>query len=206
MASTTQTRGDRATTTPPAPFAFAEMAIRSATQMYALQMSTLRALSETQARAANAWGLPGAGAWFLNGSEEAVGRATLDTAEQVISTFRRTAESVTQLQDHVRELLTAQSGAANQQWQKLIERMGVQVAQSLESVRSLVEEQSKRVVEETEARVEAIAVAMQEEDAALRSGAREEAAAADEGTAKGATRGHLQEANGARPRASQRDH
>jgi len=107
----------------------------------------VRALSETQARAANAWGLPGAGAWFLNGSEEAVGRATLDTAEQVISTFRRTAESVTQLQDHVRELLTAQSGAANQQWQKLIERMGVQVAQSLESVRSLVEEQSKRVVE-----------------------------------------------------------
>jgi len=206
MASTTQTRSDRATTTSPAPFAFAEMAIRSAIQMYALQMNTLRALSETQARAASAWGIPGVGAWFLNGSEEAVGRATLDTAEQVVSTFRRTAESVTQLQDHVRELLAAQSGAANQQWQKLIERMGVQVAQSLESVRVLVEDQSKRVVEETEARVEAIAVAMQEEDAALRAAAGADATAGDDGTSKAAARGHVQEANGARQRHSQREH
>ncbi|HUP05833.1 MAG TPA: hypothetical protein VMU47_01700 [Caldimonas sp.] len=199
MASTTQTRDERATS--PAPFAFAEMAIRGATQMFALQMSTLRALSETQARAASAWGLPAVGAWFLNGSEEGVGRATLDTADQVISTFRRTAESVTELQDHVRELLTAQSGAANQQWQKLIERMGVQMAQSLEGVRALVEEQSKRVVQETEARVEAIAVAMQQDDA----GEGGEAAASDESASR-ASRAPVHHANGAKSRAAQREH
>jgi len=204
VTSNIQTRASRATTPQPAPFAFAEMALRSATQLYALQMSTLRAFSETQARAASAWGLPGVGDWFLNGSEEGVGRATLDTAEQVISTFRRTAESMTQLQGHVREFLMAQSGAANQQWQRLIERTGRQMAQSLESVRALVEEQSRRVLEETEARVEAIAVAMQEDDAALR-GAGAEATGSDEDGQKG-TRGHLQETNGARSRPSQRQH
>ena len=202
MASTTQTRDERATATSPAPFAFAEMAIRGATQMFALQMSTLRALADTQARAASAWGLPAVAPWFLNGSEEGVGRATLDTAEQVISTFRRTAESVTELQDHVRELLTAQSGAANQQWQKLIERMGVQMAQSLEGVRSLVEEQSKRVVQETEARVEAIAVAMQQDDGAESS----ESASTTEESGSRAPRAPLHHANGAKSRPSQREH
>jgi len=187
MASTTQTRTNGATTIRPAPFAFAELAIRGATQMYAWQMSTLRALSETQARAATAWGLPAVGDWFLNGSEEGVGRATLDTAEQVLSNFRRVADSVTELQDHVRELLTAQSGAANQQWQKLIGRSGQQMVQSLESVRALVEEQSRRVVEETEARVEAIAVAMQEDEAAS-AATRTPSAGADDEAGKAAKR------------------
>jgi len=204
MATHTQTRASRATTPQPAPFAFAEMAVRGATQMYALQLGALRAFSETQARAASAWGLPAIGAWFLNGSEQGVGQATIDTAEQVISTFRRMADSVTQLQGNVSELLTAQHGAANQQWQRLIERMGVQVAQSLDGVTALVEEQSRRVAEETEARVEAIAVAMQEE-AASADAARPEAAAGDDEAGKGA-RGHVQEANGARARPSQRQH
>lgn len=197
MASNVQTRPQTATAkNSPASFAFAEMAMRSATQMMALQMNTLRALAETQSRAAAAWGLPALGGWVFNGSEQSVGDVTLDTAEQIISTFRRTAESVTQLQDHMRELLAAQSGAANQQWQKLIERMGVQAAQSLDSVRAIVEEQSRRIAEETEARVEAIAVAMQEDvSTALGEGA----GAVDEA---GGTRLHGQETNGSKARAS----
>jgi len=199
MATTTRANRPVASNSPN-PFAFAEMAMRSATQVLALQMNTLRALSETQARAAAAWGLPSYADWFVNGSEQGVGQATIDTAEQFMSTFRRTAEAVTQLQDHVRELIATQSGAANQQWQKLIERLGVQAAQSLDSVRAIVEEQSRRVVEETEARVEAIAVAMQEEVPA----ASPEATGADE--AKGARAHPLQEANGARSRSASRQH
>ena len=181
----------------PSSFAFAEMAMRTATQMMAVQVNTFRALAETQARAAAAWGLPSAGDWLFNGSEQSVGQATLDTADQVISTFRRTAESVSQLQGHVRQLLAAQSGAANQQWQKLVERMGVQAAQSLDSVRAIVEEQSRRIVEETEARVEAIAVAMQEDVSA----SADAGVDADDDEVKG-TRPHGQEANGSRSRAS----
>src|SRR4029453_11642679 len=200
MASNLQTRSQRAApTNSPTTFAFADMAMRSATQMLALQMNTMRALSETQARAAAAWGVPSVGDWFFNGSEQSVGQAALDMAEQVISTFRRTAESVTQLQGHMRELMAAQSGAANQQWQKLIERMGVQAAQSLDSVRAIVEEQSRRIVEETEARVEAIAVAMQEDTP----GTLTQGAGSDDDQARSA---RAQEANGARSRAASRPH
>ena len=200
MATTLQTRSQRAgPATSPSPFAFAEMAMRSATQMLALQMNTLRALSETQARAAAAWGMPSVGDWMLNGSEQGVGQAAIDMAEQVISTFRRTAESVTQLQGHVRELLATQSGAANQQWQKLIERMGVQAAQSLDSVRAIVEEQSRRIVEETEARVEAIAVAMQE----AAPGELGQGMPGDDDVARGA---RANETNGTRSRAASRQH
>jgi hypothetical protein len=203
MASNTQTRASRATTSQPMPFAFAEMAMRSAAEMYALQMSTVRAFAETQARAASAWGLPNVSAWFLNGSEESVGQATLESAGQIMSTLRRTAESVAQLQSNVRELLTAQSGAANQELQKFVERMGLQVAESFDNVRTLVDEQSRRVMNETDARVEAIAVAMQQEEEPFRGGSQE--TAGEEAAATGA-RGHPREVNGARGKPSQRQH
>ena len=159
MALNTPTRTARTLATPPLSFSFAEMAIRGANQLYELQMNTMRALSESQAQTANVFGLPNWSEWFQNGSEESLRQTLREATEQVIETSRRTAEAVSQLQGQMRELMTAQSGAATQQWQKVVEQLGTQVAQSLEGVRSIAEEQSRRVVEETEARVEAIAAA-----------------------------------------------
>ena len=143
------------------------MAIRGASQMYGLQMSAIRAMSETHARTAAAFGFPDWTEWFRNGSEEGIREAVNGTAEQVLSTSRRTAEAVSRLGENVNELLRVQTGAATQQWQKVIEQFGTQAAESLERFREVTESQSQRLMQETEARVEAIATAMQEEGAAL---------------------------------------
>ena len=202
MTPSTSTRATKALTTPPLSFSFAEMALRGATQLYDLQMNTLRALSETQSQTSQAFGMPNWADWFQNGSEESLRQTMRDAAEQVIETSRRTAEAVSQLQDQMRELMTAQSGAATQQWQKVIQQLGTQMAQSLDGVRSIAEEQSRRVVQETEARVDAIATAMQEGAAAAQSSAQE--AAGDDERPKGG--GAMQHANNARPRAASRQH
>ena len=196
--TTTQTRAANALTQPPLSFSFAEMAIRGANQLYELQMNTLRAMSETQSQTTQAFGMPSWNEWFRNGSEESLRQAMRDAAEQVISTSRRTAEAVSQLQDQMRELMTAQSGAATQQWQKVIQQFGTQVAQSLEGVRTIAEQQSRRVVEETESRVEAIASAMQEGASAS-----EQEAASDDERAKG---GAMQHGNGSKQRSASRQH
>jgi len=204
MALNASSRAAKAPVNPPLSFAFAEMAIRGATQLYDLQMNTLRALSETHAQTATAFGIPNWAEWFRNGSEESLRQAVRDAAEQVLANSRRTAEAVSQLQGQFRELMTAQGGAATQQWQKVVEQLGTQMAQSLEGVRSIAEEQSRRVVEETEARVEAIAMAMQE-DASAASANGSEAGARDDDRSKGPGTA-MQHANGARPRAASRQH
>ena len=202
MTPNTPTRTAKAITTPPLSFSFAEMAIRGANQFYKLQMNTMRALSETNARTASAFGIPNWSEWFQNGSEESLRQAIRDASEQVIATSRRTAEAVSQLQGQMHELMTAQSGAVTQQWQKVIEQVGTQMAQSLEGVRSIAEEQSRRVVEETEARVEAIAAAMQEDAAAAQSS---ETGGRDEDRAKAGSSA-MQHANNGKPRAASRQH
>lgn len=195
-------RAVKGTANPPISFALAEMALRNAAQLYDLQMNALRAWSETQARATGSLGIPSWFDWFRNGSEEGLRQAMRDAADQVLETSRRTAEAVVQLQGQLRELMTAQGGAATQQWQKVIEQFGSQVTQSLEGVRQIAEEQSQRVVEETEARVEAIAMAMQEGTAGA--AAPEDAGRdADRARAGGAA---MQHANGSRSRAASRQH
>ena len=206
MALNTPTRTARTLTTPPLSFSFAEMAIRGANQLYELQMNTMRALSESQAQTANVFGLPNWSEWFQNGSEESLRQTLREATEQVIETSRRTAEAVSQLQGQMRELMTAQSGAATQQWQKVVEQLGTQVAQSLEGVRSIAEEQSRRVVEETEARVEAIAAAMQEDASAASQAVGQESGGRDEDRAKSGSGAAQQHANNGKPRAATRQH
>ena len=201
MASNTSSRAVKETA-PPIAFALAEMAVRNATQLYDLQMNTLRAWSDTQARTATALGLPSWSDWFQNGSEESLRQAARDAADQVLETSRHTAEALSQLQGQLRELLTAQSGATTQQWQKVIEQLGTQVTQSLESVRSIAQSQSQRVIEETEARVEAIAIAMQEDPAGPNAA---ESAGRDEDRARSGST-PMQHTNGTRSRAASRQH
>jgi hypothetical protein len=205
--NTSQTAGDSGTTAtrPPIPFAIAEMTVRSATQLYDLQMNTLRGLAETHARTATAFGIPSWTDWFQNGSEEALRQAVRDAAEQVLQTSRGTAEAIAQLQGQFRELINAQSGAASQQWQTFIGQLGGQMTQSLEAVRSMAEAQARRVGEETEARVEAIANAMQQGVAGTlaASGITDAAGADDEQRPKG---GQAPQINGARQRAASRPH
>src|SRR6476619_5047252 len=79
MAATTREQPGRGSNQPA--FALAEMAVRGATQMVGLQMSAIRALSETHARTAAAFGLPDWTGWLRNGSEESLRQAALSTTE-----------------------------------------------------------------------------------------------------------------------------
>jgi hypothetical protein len=168
MVSTTRERPGREPVQPA--FALTEMAVRGATQIYCLQMSALRALSETHARTAAAFGFPDWTEWLRNGSEESLRQAAISTTQQVMETSRRTGEAVNRLGANLRELLQAQTGAAAQQWQRVIEQFGAQTTESLERFREVAEGQSQRLMEETEARVEAIAAAMQDVGGAMQQG------------------------------------
>jgi len=176
------------------------MAVRGATQMVGLQMSAIRALSETHARTAAAFGLPDWTGWLRNGSEERLRQAALSTTEQVIETSRRTGEAITRLSGNFSELVSAQTGAAAQQWQRVIEQRGAQATDSLDRFREVTEVQSQRLIEETEARVEAIATAMQESGAALQ----QDMMGAEDDLTK--TRGATQHHNGAKGRSAGRQH
>jgi hypothetical protein len=201
MASTTREQPVKGPTQPA--IALAEMAVRSATQIYGLQMSAIRALTETHARTAAAFGLPDWTEWLRNGSEESLRQAAIGTAEQVIATARRTSEAITRLGGNVNELFKAQTGAATQQCQKVIEQFGAQTTESLERFREVTEDQSQRLVEETEARIEAIATAMQEEDAALQ-GTQQDLSGRDEDSTRSRAQSHQN--NGAKGRSASRQH
>jgi hypothetical protein len=198
MASTTREYPNRSSVQPA--LAFAEMAVRGATQLYGLQMTAIRALSETHARTAAAFGLPDWTDWLRNGTEESLRQAAVSTTEQVLETSRRTGEAITRLGGNFNELIRAQSGAAAQQWQKVIEQIGAQATESLERFREVTEGQSQRLMEETEARVEAIATAMQEGSAALQDGL---SLVEDENTK---ARGRSDHNNGAKGRSANRQH
>jgi hypothetical protein len=198
MAATTREQPGRGSIQPA--FALAEMAVRGATQMVGLQMSAIRALSETHARTAAAFGLPDWTGWLRNGSEESLRQAALSTTEQVLETSRRTGEAITRLGGNFSELVSAQTGAAAQQWQKVIEQLGAQATESLDRFREVTEVQSQRLLEETEARVEAIATAMQESGAALQ----QDMMGAEDDLTK--TRGAAQHHNGAKGRSASRQH
>jgi len=117
MVSTTREQVGRGPVQPA--FALTELAVRGATQLYGLQMSALRALSETHARTAAAFGFPDWTEWLRNGSEENLRLAAISTTQQVMETSRRTGEAVTRLGENLRELLQAQTGAGAQQWRKV---------------------------------------------------------------------------------------
>ena len=187
MASNTREQSPRDSIQPA--IALAEMAVRSASQMYDLQMSAIRALSETHVRTATAFGLPDWTAWFASGSEEGLRQAAIGTTEQVLSTSRRTSEAISRLGENLNELLRAQTGAATQQWQKVVEQFGAQATASLERFREITERQSERLMQETEARVEAIATVMQEEGAQHEMNGRE-----------------AQKTNGSKGRSASREH
>src|SRR5215213_7092948 len=105
MASTTREQPGKAPTQPA--IALAEMAVRGVTQIYGLQMSAIRALTETHARSAAAFGFPDWTEWLRNGSEESLRQAAVSTAEQVIATARRTNEAITRLGGNFNELFKA---------------------------------------------------------------------------------------------------
>jgi|KBSMisStaDraftv2_1062788.scaffolds.fasta_scaffold49831_3 hypothetical protein len=194
MVSTTREQVGRGPVQPA--FALTELAVRGATQLYGLQMSALRALSETHARTAAAFGFPDWTEWLRNGSEENLRLAAISTTQQVMETSRRTGEAVTRLGENLRELLQAQTGAGAQQWQKVIEQFGTQTTESLERFREVAEGQSQRLIQETEARVEAIAAAMQDVGGAIQQ---------DDGVGEDPTKRGIQ-SNGAKPRSATRQH
>jgi len=194
MVSTTREQVGRGPVQPA--FALTELAVRGATQLYGLQMSALRALSETHARTAAAFGFPDWTEWLRNGSEENLRLAAISTTQQVMETSRRTGEAVTRLGENLRELLQAQTGAGAQQWQKVIEQFGTQTTESLEWFREVAEGQSQRLIQETEARVEAIAAAMQDVGGAIQQ---------DDGVGEDPTKRGIQ-SNGAKPRSATRQH
>src|SRR5215218_7984623 len=105
MASTTREQANRGPVQPA--FALTELAVRGATQFYGLQMSALRALSETHARTAAAFGFPDWTEWLRNGSEESLRQAAVSTTEQVIATARRTSEAISRLGGNFNELFKA---------------------------------------------------------------------------------------------------
>lgn len=106
------------------------MALRSAGQLYDLNMSATRVLLQTQARAAAAFGLPDWSPLFES-ADERVRHVFSTGAEQVLNTARRTNEAVNELQRQVGRVIETQTTQAAESWQRGLEELGSQASEGL---------------------------------------------------------------------------
>jgi ElaB/YqjD/DUF883 family membrane-anchored ribosome-binding protein len=124
------------------------IALRSAGQLYDMNVSATRLLLQTQARAAAAFGLPDWSPLFDN-ADERVRHVFSTGAEQVLNTAQRTNEAVSELQRHVGRVIETQASQAAESWQRGLEELGNRANDSLsqlcETARKTAEEAQRNV-------------------------------------------------------------
>lgn len=132
------------------PAHFTAFALRSAGQIYDINLSVARTLLRTQARAAAAFGLPD---WspLLDGADERARQVFSTGTEQMLSTAQRANDAARELQQQMGRVFETQSARAAETWQRGLEELGQQTSdgfrQLCEAARETAE-QAQRSVDE----------------------------------------------------------
>jgi hypothetical protein len=132
------------------PVHFTALALRSAGQLYDINLSVTRTLLRTQARTAAAFGLPD---WspLLDSADDRARQLFSTGAEQILNTAQRANEAARELQRQMGRVLETQTARAAETWQRGLQELGTQTSQGLtqlcDAARETAEE-TQRAVEE----------------------------------------------------------
>ncbi|HEU4621354.1 MAG TPA: hypothetical protein VFS42_03945 [Burkholderiaceae bacterium] len=139
------------------PVHFATMALRSATQVYDINLSAARAVLKTQARAAAAFGLPDMSRLF-DTADERTRHIFSATSEQILNTAQRANQAAVELQRQVGRVIETQTAQATETWQRGLEEMSSQASQGLDQLT----ETARRTAEEAARTADAVSRDLQE--------------------------------------------
>jgi ElaB/YqjD/DUF883 family membrane-anchored ribosome-binding protein len=126
------------------PGQFAEMALRGASQILDMQMTSVRTLLQTQARAAAVFGFPDCSGVFENGSGEQLRQVLSKSTEQLVNTTHRASEAAAELGRQVGQVVQAQASTAAQAWQDGLEQLGAQTDESLKQITATAQQQAEQ--------------------------------------------------------------
>lgn len=132
------------------PVHFTALALRSAGQLYDINLSVARTLLRTHARAAAAFGLPD---WspLLDSADDRARQVFSTGAEQMLTTAQRANDAARELHQQMGRVFDTQTARAAETWQRGLEELGQQTSdgfrQLCEAARETAEE-AQRAVED----------------------------------------------------------
>ena len=186
----------------------AEISLRGAAQLVDMQYTALRALWETRARTAAAFGYPDYAGAFAGNDEDRVREVLQATTEQLVEASQQMSEATAQIQAHVRRIFESQAQAVAENWQQTIEQFGARAAESSQQLCAGALEQADRFGRLARVRVEETQAALQQAGEQLSQVAEESArrgaealarvSDASRGQINGAARHAAHEGNGRR--------
>jgi len=140
----------------------AEIGLRGAAQVVDLQYTALRALWETRARTAAAFGYPNYAGAFAGNDEDRVRQVLQTTTEQLVDASQQMTEATLQIQAHVRRIFESQAQAVAENWQQTVEQLGARAAESSQQLCAGALEQAERFGRLARVRVEETEAALQQ--------------------------------------------
>jgi hypothetical protein len=130
-----------------------EIALRSAGQVYDLQMAAARALMQTQARMGAAFGWPDwSGA--LEQTDHRARQVFGSGIEQCLKTADLAGQAVVELQRQIGRVVERQAALAAESWQRGIEEIGEQTEQSLAQLQETARQQANEAARTADALAE----------------------------------------------------
>src|SRR4051794_3305976 len=183
----------------------AEMSLRGAAQVVDMQYTALRALWETRARTAAAFGYPDYAAAFAGNGEDRVRQVLQTTTEQLVDASQQMSEATAKIQAQARRIFESQAQAAAEHWQQTIEQFGARTAESMQQLCAAALQQAEQFGRLAQVRVEETQAALQQAGEQLSQVAEESARRGAEALARvsDASPGHM---NGAGRHAAHAAH
>ena len=171
----------------------AEIGLRGAAQVVDMQYNALRALWETRARTAAAFGYPDYAGAFAGNDEDRVRQVLQTTTEQLVDASQQMTEAAVQIQAHVRRIFESQAQAVAENWQQTVEQLGARAAESSQQLCAGALEQAERFRRLARVRVEETQAALQQAGEQLSQVAEESARRGAEALARvaDASPGHM---------------
>jgi hypothetical protein len=171
----------------------AEMSLRGAAQVVDMQYTALRALWETRARAAAAFGYPDYAAAFAGNGEDRVRQVLQTTTEQLIDASQQMSEATAKIQAQARRIFESQAEAAAENWQQTVEQFGARTAESMQQLCAASLQQAEQFGRLAQVRVEETQAALQQAGEQLSQVAEESARRGAEALARvsDSSRGHI---------------
>jgi len=143
------------------------MALRTAGQLYDMQMSAARVLMQTQARTAAILGWPDCSRFF-NGAEEQTRNVFSTAAEQMLQTARRTGDTVAEIQQQFGRAVESQASGVADTWAASLEQIGEQTQEGLEQLLQTTREQAEEAQKVSESLTNATRETLQQGGERLR--------------------------------------
>jgi ElaB/YqjD/DUF883 family membrane-anchored ribosome-binding protein len=145
-----QTPGAGTAASRPHPVHLTAIALRSAGQLYDLNVSAARVWMQTQARAAAVFGLPDWSPLF-DAADERTRNVFSTGADQLLSTAQRANDVAFELQRQVGRVLETQTAQAAETWQRGLEELGSQATESLTQLADAARQSAEEAEREVQA-------------------------------------------------------